>query len=362
MALGSFDPNSFQQASLYDPQSLINASASWSDANYQFSDFLNNLFKQTAQLDSDATLQADRAQSALRRRVQQLYQGFTRNVQGISEDFANRGMLYSGAHLREQADNGQAYVTSVGDSEISTQQYLEDLQRNILDRKNAMEEARRQAEMQRAAQEQQYKLQQAQMQAWMDAQERAGQARDQQMQQMLQQQQQANQNLQQTLAGLRAQQQPPPQIGYPGGSVGGGAGSGSGGAMISPVGGASGFFGNTGGAAPAAGPPITANPNAPGGNITGPAPQQQQQQQQQPPQQSNPTPITNVVVPPPPGSTWDPVENRWVAPGQAVNPPATSSYPGPSQPPAAQPPAQTQPPDFNSFDPATWGPNALFGY
>lgn len=344
MPLGStYDPNQVLNGSIYDPNSLIRQSASMSDVNYQFSDFLNNLFQQTAQLDSDSGLQTDRTKSALQRRVQDLYRGYQRSIKTNADDFANRGMLYSGAYLQSQADNGQGYLSEVNNAELTTRQYLEDLQRNVISRKQQMEQDRKEAEMWKTQQEEAYKLQQAQMQAYINAQAQAQTQRDAQLQQQMAQQNAAQTALIQQLQQMSAQQQAPPTS-YPAPTITmGGMGGGGNGAPTSPqpTGGPSPMPMPTGTNTFGATATIIPNPmgvSQSGASSTVPAPQSggttpQSGASTQTPQNQGSNPqfwntLPTVYVPPPTG--------------QAVNPYNTNSYAAPSMPPQQQPQPEQQ--------------------
>ena len=152
----------------YDPSQLLNASQQQSDSDWNYTDFLNSQVKQMAGMDVGAGLAAQRAQNQLGSQVSNLQRQYGLNQRAAVDDFSNRGMAYSGQHVKTQSDLGSNLIAQQGQLQGQTATYLDDLKQQVLNSKLQMEEQQRQEQMKKFQQDQAYALEQAKTQAYIN--------------------------------------------------------------------------------------------------------------------------------------------------------------------------------------------------
>ena len=171
----------------YDPSQLLNASQQQSDSDWNYTDFLNSQVKQMAGMDVGAGLAAQRAQNQLGSQVSNLQRQYGLNQRAAVDDFSNRGMAYSGQHVKTQSDLGSNLIAQQGQLQGQTATYLDDLKQQVLNSKLQMEEQQRQEQMKKFQQDQAYALEQAKTQAYINTMNQSQQPPQQQAQTQVQQ-------------------------------------------------------------------------------------------------------------------------------------------------------------------------------
>lgn len=139
------------------------------NADFGYKQTLNNLFRDTSNLDSQATLDAQRTQSGTNNALAEAQRNYTDALEGSKQYFGDSGTLRSGIFLKKQGDISTGYAKDSANQITNAQQHLEDLARETASRKQAIELQRQQAELAQADARKQADLQKALAQAQTDA-------------------------------------------------------------------------------------------------------------------------------------------------------------------------------------------------
>lgn len=146
----------------YNPNSTAPVGLSGSTSgDYEYANTLTNNFRTQAQLDSEANLQADRASSDYTKMYQKIAESYVKQRNSSKNNASSRGMLGSGAHVKNLGELAKQNIENVDSTTQSSQRYFEDLSRQTASRKTAAEQVRLQAETQQAQIKAQMDLQRA---------------------------------------------------------------------------------------------------------------------------------------------------------------------------------------------------------
>jgi hypothetical protein len=135
------------------------------EGDYDYSNALNNVFKDTSQLDSDAILAADRAKADYTQLYQRAAETYSNNRKASKNSFSGRGMLYSGAYAANLGDLAKENVDNVNNIAKNSQRFYEDVTRQTAARKNAADKAKLDIETQQSQIKAQMDLQRAMLEA-----------------------------------------------------------------------------------------------------------------------------------------------------------------------------------------------------
>jgi predicted RNA binding protein with dsRBD fold (UPF0201 family) len=133
--------------------------------DFEYSNALNNVFKDTSQLDSDALLAADRAKADYKDLYTRAADAYTKNRKASKNSFSGRGMLYSGAYAQDQGDLAKDNVDNVNNIAKQSQRFYEDVTRQSATRKAAADKAKLDIETQQSQVKAQMDLQKALIEA-----------------------------------------------------------------------------------------------------------------------------------------------------------------------------------------------------
>lgn len=130
------------------PKGIGNSGNTGADFNY-WTD-LNNIFRDTSQLDSEANLQAGRNKSDLASAYEQASRNYGKTKEAGLNSRASKGMLFSGQTVKQQADIGEDYSRTNQNIAQAGQRSFEDLARATVQRKQLLEQQRLDIERQQA--------------------------------------------------------------------------------------------------------------------------------------------------------------------------------------------------------------------
>lgn len=133
--------------------------------DYNYQNDLNNIFKDQSQLDSEAALAAQRAKEDYKSLYDQAAKAYKNNREKVKQGASSRGMLYSGAYVKDQGDVADQNVQAISGITKDSARYFEDLSRQTAQRKADAEKARLDAETRQAQIKQQEELQKALIEA-----------------------------------------------------------------------------------------------------------------------------------------------------------------------------------------------------
>lgn len=153
----------------FDPSQLTAAAGDQTLGNWQYGDTLNGLMKNSIGMNVQAEQQAQLAKNSLASQITDLSRQYGTDRRNLTNDFADRGMLYSGGHIGKQADLGGNFVSQTGQAEQGTSDFLSNLKQKLADAQVATEEQKRQADMQKLQTDQAYALAQAQTDSYTQA-------------------------------------------------------------------------------------------------------------------------------------------------------------------------------------------------
>lgn len=153
----------------FDPSQLTAAAGDQTLGNWQYNDTLNGLMKNSMGMDVQSEQQAQLAKNNLASQITDLSRQYKTDRGAMTNDFADRGMLYSGGHIGKQADLGGQFVANTGQAEQGTTDFLSGLKQKLADAQVATEEQKRQADMQKLQTDQAYAMAQAQTDSYTNA-------------------------------------------------------------------------------------------------------------------------------------------------------------------------------------------------
>lgn len=120
------------------------------DTDFDYWSKINNIFRDTSQLDSNANLQVDRTKSDLASAYDSAARNYKQSKNATKNNYANNGLLYSGGYVESQATNAENYSRNTQNITQSGQRTFEDLTRQTVERKNLMAQQKLDIERQQA--------------------------------------------------------------------------------------------------------------------------------------------------------------------------------------------------------------------
>ena len=111
---------------------------------------LNNINRDTSQLDADGKLAAARNQSDLQKSYEIASRNYGKAKDASKSNFANNGLLHSGGFVQDQANIGEDYARNAASLATTGQRAFEDIARQVAERKNLAEQQRLDIERQQA--------------------------------------------------------------------------------------------------------------------------------------------------------------------------------------------------------------------